>query len=102
MITRGGHHARQASGGEEALKLLEAEPVDLVISDQRMADMTGVDLYHAAVACRPELATRFVLMSGDAGTPELVEFAAATGLGVIEKPFNLDVVRTTLERLSKR
>jgi CheY-like chemotaxis protein len=100
VITRGGHQAREASGGGEALAILEAEPVDLVMADQRMADMTGVDLYRAAVARRPELATRFVLMSGDAGTPELMEFASATGLQVIEKPFDLSVVTATLRRLA--
>jgi CheY-like chemotaxis protein len=100
VITRGGHHAREASGGAEALAILEAEPVDLVMADQRMADMTGVDLYRAAVARRPELATRFVLMSGNAGTPELMEFATETGLQVIEKPFDLSVVTATLRRLA--
>ncbi len=100
VITRGGHHAREASGGAEALAMLDEAPADLVMADQRMADMTGVDLYRAAVDRRPELATRFVLMSGDAGTPELVEFAAATGLQVIEKPFDLTVVKAMLERLA--
>ena len=100
VIARGGHRAIEASGGAEALVILNTEPVDLVMADQRMADMTGVDLYRAAVESRPELAARFVLMSGDAGTPELVEFAAATGLQVIEKPFDLGVVTATLRRLA--
>ncbi len=101
VITRVGHNAREASGGAEALAILEAAAVDLVMADQRMPDMSGVDLYRTAVEKRPELATRFVLMSGDANTPELVDFAGTTGLRVIEKPFDLSAVKAMLEQLAR-
>jgi CheY-like chemotaxis protein len=54
--------------------------------------MTGLDLYRRAVELRPALAGRFVLVSGDAGDAELVEFAAAQGLRVVEKPFDVNVL----------
>ncbi|RME40976.1 MAG: hybrid sensor histidine kinase/response regulator [Planctomycetota bacterium] len=37
-------HVLEASGGEEALKLLAAHDVPVVVADQRMPDMTGVEL----------------------------------------------------------
>ncbi len=44
-----------ASGGEEALAILEARPVDLLITDQRMPGMSGIELAARARRLRPEL-----------------------------------------------
>ncbi len=38
-----GYHVLLASSGEEALKVLEKEPVDLVILDIRMKEMSGLE-----------------------------------------------------------
>lgn len=42
-LERSGHEVQVASGGEEALRLLEsASPPDVIMTDQRMPGMTGV------------------------------------------------------------
>jgi class 3 adenylate cyclase len=40
-LTRDGHRVRKASGGTEALSILHAEPVDLVLLDVMMPDLDG-------------------------------------------------------------
>ena len=40
-LTRDGHQVRMASGGVEALSVLQAEPVDLVLLDVMMPDLDG-------------------------------------------------------------
>jgi DNA-binding response OmpR family regulator/signal transduction histidine kinase len=50
-----GYVALTASGGEEALALLEARPVDLLVTDQRMPGMTGIGLATRARRLRPDL-----------------------------------------------
>ncbi len=37
----------RASGGHDALKLLESGPVDVLITDQKMPRMTGLELLEA-------------------------------------------------------
>ena len=44
-----------ASAGEEALAILESRPVDLLVTDQRMPGMTGIELASRARALRPDL-----------------------------------------------
>ena len=39
-----GYLALTASGGREALEILKARPIDLLVTDQRMPGMTGIEL----------------------------------------------------------
>ena len=49
-----GHHVVEASSGEQALRLLrEGAPVDLLVTDQLMPGMTGLELIAAARSVRP-------------------------------------------------
>jgi two-component system NtrC family sensor kinase len=86
-----------AERGEEAVELVRAAPFDAVLCDHRMAGMNGTEVFAAVVALRPELAHRFVFMSGDILNPQLREFIAERGVGLLPKPFDLDTVRRTLE-----
>ncbi|HSM93682.1 MAG TPA: response regulator, partial [Anaeromyxobacteraceae bacterium] len=52
---RDGYLALTASGGEEALAILGARDVDLLVTDQRMPGMTGIELAAAARRLRPGL-----------------------------------------------
>ena len=44
MIFRDDYHVLTANSGAEALDLLGRQPVDVVVSDQRMPDMLGIEL----------------------------------------------------------
>ncbi len=58
-----GYAVRAASTGEEALQELTREPrIRLLISDVRMAGMSGIELVDRAIAVCPHL--RIILMSG--------------------------------------
>ena len=45
---------RQAQSGDEALALLQNAPVDVIITDQKMAGMTGVELLSASLEWCPD------------------------------------------------
>ncbi len=51
--------------------------------------MDGTELYLQAVALRPELTGRAMLMTGDTLNPTLVTFAAEHGLRLMAKPFDI-------------
>jgi DNA-binding response OmpR family regulator/signal transduction histidine kinase len=50
-----GYEALTAESGEEALRILEARNVHLLVTDQRMPNMTGIELVARARAAHPNL-----------------------------------------------
>ncbi|MEQ1439052.1 response regulator [Fontimonas sp. SYSU GA230001] len=48
MLFRGQYEVFTANSGQEALELLKTQPVDVIVSDQRMPGMTGIELLRAA------------------------------------------------------
>ncbi|MDX9838346.1 MAG: response regulator [Azoarcus sp.] len=57
-----GYRVLTAESGDEALELLAAEPVDLILSDMRMPGMTGAELL--AIACERWPDTVRILLTG--------------------------------------
>ncbi|HVH66631.1 MAG TPA: response regulator [Gemmatimonadales bacterium] len=54
-LTRRGCRVTTAEGGVQALELLRAGPVDVVVTDLNMPDRGGLWLWRHALVLRPEL-----------------------------------------------
>lgn len=98
FVGAAGYRTIAATGGREALERLEANAIDVVITDHRMAGMTGIELYRRAVELRPALRARFILTSGDADS-DLTEFADREGIQILGKPFTGTQVTDAVRRL---
>jgi CheY-like chemotaxis protein len=92
MLQDLGHTVIEATSAAEALELLDAQKVDLVVTDQAMPRMTGTDLVNAARAKFPAL--RFVLATGYAELPS----GAATNLTRLSKPFDQNDLEAAIAR----
>jgi CheY-like chemotaxis protein len=96
VLEESGFAVSEATRGEEALAVLERQPVNMVIADYFMPGMTGTDLLAKVHQRRPDVVR--VLMSGRAEVPMLLE---AVNRGAISrflaKPWAIDDVRTTVE-----
>jgi nitrogen-specific signal transduction histidine kinase/CheY-like chemotaxis protein len=101
-LQNAGFEAVLASDGREALNVLREGSIDAMMCDHRMAGMSGTQVFEAAVAIRPELAGRFVFMSGDVLNPTLRDFAEVHSIGLLAKPFDLDSVGRTVRELVSR
>jgi PAS domain S-box-containing protein len=88
MLERAGYAVATAVSGAVALELLEAARFDAVVSDLRMPDMDGSALWRAASARQPELAQRFLFVTGDTLSPDASEFLKATRCAGLDKPFS--------------
>jgi PAS domain S-box-containing protein len=85
-------------GGAKARALLErGESFDAILCDVRMPGVSGPDLYAWIAHERPELAARFVFMTG--GRIGEKERALADDERLVEKPFDLDTIEARLRRL---
>jgi two-component system NtrC family sensor kinase len=84
------HAVEVVTRGEDGLQAALTGGFDLVLCDVMMPGMSGIDVYQRAVERAPQLAERFVFMTGGAFTRHASQFLAASGRAQIAKPFDLD------------
>src|SRR5688572_27562186 len=53
MLFRKNYEVFTAEGGQKALELLKSQPVDVIVSDQRMPGMTGIEMLRQARELNP-------------------------------------------------
>ncbi|MCO4769559.1 MAG: response regulator [Deltaproteobacteria bacterium] len=74
-------------GGRAALQALEGNTFDAVLCDLMMPDMTGMEFFAVVQQQRPELAARFVFVTGAAFTMDAAGFVDEVEVPVLNKPF---------------
>jgi len=82
-----GHTVHARPGGVEALEVLDAHHVDLIISDVQMAGMNGFELLKVVRNREPEVG--FILMTAYEERYPLTDALEAGADGYISKPFSL-------------
>jgi CheY-like chemotaxis protein len=86
VFTGAGLRVLGAASAEEALDLLDADRVDLVVTDARMPGMNGAELT-AVLRGRPETADVPVFLCTGSHVGEIIAAAEAAGVtGVLPKP----------------
>ena len=96
-LLRANYDVVTAESGDEALKLLQQHNVALLISDQRMPGMTGIELMKSTVALRPQMVK--ILLTGYTDVDALIE-SINCGLvyRYLTKPWNNDDLKLTIVR----
>jgi two-component system, NtrC family, response regulator AlgB len=92
-----GHEVTEAADAAAALAALAAAPVDIVLSDIRMAGMDGLALLREVKRRGPE--TIVLLMTAYATVPQAVEAMRAGAYDYLVKPFGLEEVDLRLSRV---
>jgi two-component system response regulator HydG len=95
-VLREDARVRTASRGAEALRILEEEPVDVVLSDLRMPDMDGIEVLKRCKALRPE--AEFILMTAYASVPTAIEALRLGAYDYLTKPFEPEAARAAVLR----
>lgn len=94
------HDIETKLGAREALRCFgEDREFDVVLCDLQMPDMSGVELYQAVKQQWPDLAERFIFITGGAFSPEARRFLEDSAIACINKPFQL---RELLELIEAR
>jgi CheY-like chemotaxis protein len=102
VLKRDGHEVHSAADGAEALRRAEAQRYDLVITDLRMPNLEGPELYRAVRRHYADNPPRVIFMSANTGIEEYATFLAETGEPALEKPFNLaDMRQVVLQVLAQ-
>jgi len=89
-----------AAGGEEALAFLAKTPVDAILCDLSMPEMSGMELYERLKKRSPAQAQRFLFMTGSSHDPRIREFLDAhKDRPLLEKPFRKKEALDALARV---
>jgi signal transduction histidine kinase len=99
LLREDGDEAVVAHGGAEALKLLDAESFDLVISDMEMEQVKGPDIFKKLAEGGGRSAAKVLFVTGDILNPKVLEFLSKTRSEYLAKPFDIDDLRQAVRRL---
>jgi len=95
-LSKAGYDVRSARNGRAALLQLMQSPADIVITDWKMPEMTGVELCRA-IRSTPALRHTYVIMlTGQASSEEQVEGFHAGADDYLTKPFQMDTLLSSI------
>ena len=101
VLRREGYEVMLAENGRMALAALMRGPVDLLISDIKMPDMSGVEVLRSAKQIDPALPA--IMMTAFASTETAVEAMRLGACDYLVKPFDVDELKLKVrEKLESR
>jgi len=87
----------EATDGAEALSKMRTKPYSLVISDWNMAPMTGFQLLKEVRADEKLKDTKFILVTAESKTENVIAAKQAGVNNYIVKPFNAETLKGKLK-----
>jgi DNA-binding NtrC family response regulator len=96
ILSKIGLRVRTALNGQDALKLLEAEPFDLVLTDLKMSRLGGMEVLRRAKELNPGLPV--IVMTGYASVSSAVEVMKLGAVDYLPKPFTPDEIRAVVRQ----
>lgn len=97
VVTRLGHTVETAGNGIEALRKIEKQDFDLVITDLKMEKLNGQQLLESIKRIAPHI--DIVMVTGYATVDSAVDALTRGAAYYLAKPFKLDELRSTVNRI---
>ncbi|HDS15941.1 MAG TPA: sigma-54-dependent Fis family transcriptional regulator [Proteobacteria bacterium] len=99
ILARNGYLVSGFTDPVAAIRTLEHETYDLIISDLRMPAMTGLELLRTVRKKCP--ATEIIMITAFASTSTVIEAMKSGAFDYISKPFKVDEILLTVEKALK-
>jgi DNA-binding NtrC family response regulator len=100
ILKKSGYHSEYTLKAEDALKRVQVEHFDIVITDIRMPGMDGMQLLEELKKIKPHLL--IIMITGYATIKSAVEAIQKGAYDYLPKPFTPDEVRVIIERALER
>jgi len=101
VLKKEGYFVAVASDGEEAVKILQKDIFDLVITDVKMPKLSGIDVLKAVKETAGE--TLVIMITAFASTETAIEALKEGAYDYITKPFQIEEVKLIIQNaLEKR
>jgi two-component system response regulator AtoC len=91
-----GYRVRAAGGGEECLRLAEAEPFDLAIVDLRMPGVDGLEVIRRLAAVQPGVPV--LILTAFATIDTAIEAIREGAYDYLSKPFRMEEIKLAVRR----
>lgn len=96
-LVRAGYRVSEHSDGSAALRAVESEAFDMVLTDVRLPGMDGISLFRRIRQLQPDAAV--LLFTGYADVDDAVTVTREGARDYIEKPFEMDELLARLARI---
>jgi CheY-like chemotaxis protein len=101
MLGLEGYDVDTATNGIEALRKLERQRYDLIITDLHMPKLDGSGFYRELAQRKLHSLKRIIFLTGTTGGSEEHRFVQESGVPVLLKPFNVsELIELVRRRLS--
>ncbi|NKC17564.1 sigma 54-interacting transcriptional regulator [Pseudoalteromonas galatheae] len=91
------YHVLTANSGEEGLELLKEHPIDVVISDKMMPNMSGIEFLGEVAEQYPD--TLRIMLTAFTDLEGLIHAINQGKVwGYLQKPFEIDSIKLTIEQ----
>jgi len=91
VLRREGYEVLLAENGRTAVDIIEREPVDVLISDINMPDMSGVEVLRAAKKVDQDILG--IMITAFASTETAIEAMRLGACDYLSKPFDIDLLK---------
>jgi two-component system response regulator AtoC len=98
-LAHNGYRTDALGSAKEALEIIDKEPVDLVISDLRMPEMSGRQLLHEIKRRSPDIPV--IIITAYTSVRDAVELVKEGAFDYVSKPFETDDIATAVARALK-
>jgi CheY-like chemotaxis protein len=88
-----------ARNGQAALQQMENLEYDLIITDYRMPQMSGKELFNWIREHRPRLANCIIFVTGDTVSNETRTFFQENRCRFLAKPFKIEEVKEVIQQV---
>lgn len=95
----GYHNIIEAEDGEKALETLRSNPVDFIVSDWNMPNMTGLEFLKEVRADPKFKHLPFLMVTAEADKENIVEAVRSGVSNYIVKPFNAGTMKEKMEKI---
>jgi signal transduction histidine kinase/ActR/RegA family two-component response regulator len=100
MLATAGYEVDSTTLSRRALFMIERTPYDAVIADVKMPELSGQELYGRACQIRPEMARRFIFITGDIDGQDTRDFLDRSQCSYFMKPFNLERLTAAVDEIT--
>ena len=95
-----GYDVESTTLSRRALVMIERTAYDAVICDVKMPELSGQELYGRVCQIRPEMARRFIFITGDIDGEDTRQFLDESRCSYFMKPFNLERLTAAVDMLT--
>lgn len=97
FLTKKGYKVSTAQSGAEGIKIINEKSIDIILSDYKMPEMTGIEILDKVSKINPEIS--FVIITAYGTVENAVKAMRMGAYDYISKPIDLDELELLLNKI---